>query len=42
MNHVWDRREMHAGFWYENLKGTDQLEDLGLGRRMTIKLVPKV
>jgi hypothetical protein len=30
MWHVWGRREMHAGFWWGNLKEIERLEDLGL------------
>jgi hypothetical protein len=29
MWHVWGEREMHIGFWYENLKERDYLEDPG-------------
>jgi hypothetical protein len=30
-------RRTHTGFWQENLKGRDQLEDLGIHERLILK-----
>jgi hypothetical protein len=34
---VWGKREMHIGFWYENLKERDYLEDPGVIFKTDIK-----
>jgi hypothetical protein len=34
MWHVWGRREMHAVFWWGNLKARDHSEDLGMDGRI--------
>jgi hypothetical protein len=34
-----ERREIHTGFWWENLKERDHIEDLGLDGRMILKWV---
>jgi hypothetical protein len=35
---VWERREMHMGLWWENLKESDHyLEDLGIDVKMIMK-----
>jgi len=33
------KREMHAIFWLENLKGRDQLEDLGIHGKVTLEWI---
>jgi hypothetical protein len=41
---VWDaegRREMHTGFWYNDLKERDHLEDLDIGGRIILKCILK-
>jgi hypothetical protein len=38
MQHIWQREEVHAGFWWGNRKEKDYLEDLGLGVRILLKL----
>jgi len=30
MWHVWERTEMHTGFWWRNLKETGHFEDPGV------------
>jgi hypothetical protein len=30
---------MHTKFWSENLKGRDNLEDLGIGRRIILECI---
>jgi hypothetical protein len=37
MWHAGERCERHTIFWLENLKGRDQLEELGVGGRITLK-----
>ena len=32
MWHVWERADVHAGFWWGNLKERDHLEDLSRRR----------
>jgi len=39
MWHARERREMHAKFWWENLKERDHLEDVDTVGRMIIKLI---
>jgi len=41
VSHTWWQREMHTVCWRRNLKERDQLEDMGLDRRMIIKWVLK-
>jgi hypothetical protein len=41
MWYVWVIREMHAGFWWENLRERDTLEDLGVGGRIILKWILK-
>ena len=38
MQHVWDKR-CSTGFWWENLKKRDYLEDLGVGARVILKWI---
>jgi hypothetical protein len=37
MWHVLGRREVHAGFWWGNLRERDYLEDLGVAGRKILK-----
>jgi hypothetical protein len=39
--HLHGRREMHAGFWWRNLKEIDHLEDLGVNVRIILKWILK-
>jgi len=41
MLHVCGRREVHTGFWWENLEERDHLEDLDGDRRIKIKGILK-
>jgi hypothetical protein len=36
---AWERREMHAIFWLENVKGRDHLEDLGIDRKIILEWI---
>jgi len=36
-SNVWGRGEVHAGFWWGNLKGRDHLGDLGIDWRIILK-----
>jgi hypothetical protein len=38
MWHVWGRREIPRGFWWENLKGRDDSEDIGVCGRINVKM----
>jgi hypothetical protein len=35
---VWGTEEMHTEFWWETLKDTDHLEDLGVDGSLILKL----
>jgi hypothetical protein len=37
----WERRDMHTGFWREDPKERDHLEDLGVDGRIILKFVFK-
>jgi len=37
MWHIWGRGVVYAGFWWENLRAIDHLEDLGVGGRIIVK-----
>jgi hypothetical protein len=37
MWHVWGRGEIHAGFWWENIKVRNRLEDLGVDGNLVLK-----
>jgi len=41
MWHVWARGEEPTGAWCENLRESDNLEDLGLNWRLILKLAFK-
>ena len=32
---------MHSGFWWDNLKERDHIEDLGVGGRVVLKWILK-
>jgi len=38
MLHVWARGEVHAGFWWGELRDGGHLEDPGLERRIILKM----
>lgn len=38
MKHM-GKKEMFAGFWWENLVGRDHLQDLGIDGRITVKQI---
>jgi hypothetical protein len=39
MWHVWGRGELHAGFWWRNLREKDYLEDPGVNRRLILRWI---
>jgi len=41
MWHVWERGDVHKGFWWGNLRERDNLEHLGTDRRIILKLMLK-
>jgi hypothetical protein len=41
MWHAWERREMHAKFWWEIPQERDLLEDMDTDGRIIIKLISK-
>jgi hypothetical protein len=34
---IWGRREICTGFWWEDLRGKEHLEDLGMHVKMDLK-----
>jgi len=34
---AWERRELHAGFWWAHKEDRDCMEDLGIDGRITFK-----
>jgi hypothetical protein len=38
---VWDRKEMHAGFYWRNIKEQDRFVNLGVDGRIKLKWVLK-
>jgi len=41
MWHVWEKREVHAGFWWRDLMQRDHLKDLGVDGRAILKWILK-
>jgi hypothetical protein len=41
MLHVWERGVVLTGFWWKNLREEDQLEDLGVDRKIILKWIFK-
>jgi hypothetical protein len=39
--HVWGRGEVHTGFWWEDLREGDHLEDIGIDVRIIFKWIFK-
>jgi hypothetical protein len=39
MWHVWGRGQVHTGFWWENLRKDDHLEDRVLDGRIILKCI---
>ena len=39
MLHVWERGEMHRGFWWGDLRERDHLQNLGVDERMMLSSV---
>jgi hypothetical protein len=39
MRHVWGTGEVHIGFWWEDLRESDHLEDLGADGRLILKWI---
>jgi hypothetical protein len=40
--HVWGRKEVHRGIWWENLREKDHLKDLGVNGRIILKWIFKM
>jgi hypothetical protein len=38
---VWEKAEVHSGFWWEDLMEKEQLEDLSLDGRIILRLAFK-
>jgi hypothetical protein len=36
---VWETGDVYAGFWWEDVRGRDKLEDLAVDGRMTLKWI---
>jgi hypothetical protein len=39
MGHVWEKGEVHKGFWWEDLKERDHLENLSIDENMILKWI---
>jgi hypothetical protein len=39
MYYTWERCKIHTTIWLENLKGTDHLEDLGIGGKIILEWI---
>ena len=42
MWHVWERGEVHTGFWWGNLRERDHLVDLGVDENKILKCIGEV
>jgi hypothetical protein len=40
MWYIQDKREMHAGFWWQNLQERGHLEDVGIDGILTLYCIP--
>ena len=41
MQHVWGKGAVHTGFWWENLRKREDLEDPGVDGRIILKWIFK-
>jgi len=39
MWHLWGRGELHTGFWWEDMRERDRVEDLGVDGRSILRWV---
>jgi len=39
MWHIWGTEEVHAGFWWDNLRENERFEDPGVGEKIILKWI---